>query len=239
MIQLFLSRLIFNRHSLTVRRDLADCNQLHRTLLSAFPQSMSDSARAEFGVLYRVETNYQTCKVKLLVQSLASPDWTRLPGGYLAEPEDGSINPSCKNIAPIYESLQQGMRLRFRLRANPTRRISKNNSTQGDKWHGKRIDLRREEDQIDWLRRKAQETGFHLLSLRINESVPNLLANPEGKFLGWRKDKFDKRSKLTFSSVLFEGELLIADVDSFRKALAQGIGSGKAYGFGLLSIAPL
>jgi CRISPR system Cascade subunit CasE len=37
--------------------------------------------------------------------------------------------------------------------------------------------------------------------------------------------------------VQFEGDLEVTDAAAFRAALAQGIGSGKAYGFGLLSIA--
>jgi CRISPR system Cascade subunit CasE len=43
---------------------------------------------------------------------------------------------------------------------------------------------------------------------------------------------------MTFGSVLFEGVLQVTDPDGFRETLATGIGSGKAYGFGLLSIAP-
>ena len=42
---------------------------------------------------------------------------------------------------------------------------------------------------------------------------------------------------MSFGSVLFEGELIVTDVEAFRAALVKGIGSGKAYGFGLLSIA--
>lgn len=45
-------------------------------------------------------------------------------------------------------------------------------------------------------------------------------------------------SKITFASVLFEGLLRVTNPDAFRSALEMGIGSGKAYGFGLLSIAP-
>lgn len=44
---------------------------------------------------------------------------------------------------------------------------------------------------------------------------------------------------LTLDSALFEGRLRIIDLAAFHHALEQGIGSGKAYGFGLLSIAPV
>jgi CRISPR system Cascade subunit CasE len=66
---------------------------------------------------------------------------------------------------------------------------------------------------------------------------------PEDKFFGWRADKPDtespgKKHRLSFGSVLFEGVLEITDAERFQKTLEAGIGSGKAYGFGLLSIAP-
>ncbi len=41
----------------------------------------------------------------------------------------------------------------------------------------------------------------------------------------------------TFQGVLFEGSLQVVDAEAFRKALAHGIGPGKAFGFGLLSVA--
>lgn len=46
------------------------------------------------------------------------------------------------------------------------------------------------------------------------------------------------RQRLTFGDVLFEGRLMVTDAALFRQTLEQGIGSGKAYGFGLLSVAP-
>jgi CRISPR system Cascade subunit CasE len=48
-----------------------------------------------------------------------------------------------------------------------------------------------------------------------------------------------KRSQLTFVSVLFEGRLRVTDPGKFRATLERGVGSAKAYGFGLLSIAPI
>ncbi len=45
-------------------------------------------------------------------------------------------------------------------------------------------------------------------------------------------------ARLTFASVLFDGDLVVLDKMLFLEALSGGIGTGKAYGFGLLSIAP-
>jgi CRISPR system Cascade subunit CasE len=58
--------------------------------------------------------------------------------------------------------------------------------------------------------------------------------NVDGAESGSRGD-----AVVTFASVRFEGVLEVRDADRFREALANGIGPGKAYGFGLLSIAPV
>src|SRR5947209_20436461 len=68
---LFLSRLIIDPRSRAVRRDLGDCHDLHRTIMAAFPQAQANDAgaRAQFDVLFRVDTDGRSGKVMLLVQS--------------------------------------------------------------------------------------------------------------------------------------------------------------------------
>jgi CRISPR system Cascade subunit CasE len=89
------------------------------------------------------------------------------------------------------------------------------------------------------LERKADAAGFKLRRVRSSAgSVPAVDVRPEANQLGWRYSD-DGRKRLQFGAVLFEGELSVSDAARFRQALASGIGSGKAYGFGLLSIAPV
>lgn len=45
------------------------------------------------------------------------------------------------------------------------------------------------------------------------------------------------RRMLTFGDVVFDGRLLVTDAELFGQTLVRGIGSGKAFGFGLLSVA--
>jgi CRISPR system Cascade subunit CasE len=227
---MFLSKLTLNPFTQSARRDLVDCHDLHRTIMSAFPQANGAAARDEFGVLFRVESR-RDGKVILLVQSQVEPDWSRLPGGYLLE-ADG--NPACKPVSSHYAGLETGQRLLFRLLANPTKRVSAKNTEQDARWRGKRIELRREEDQIAWLRRRSEAAGFRLLAARVNRDVPNVRTAPMPKTSGRRE-----KSRLSFGSALFNGELEITDAERFRQALSGGVGSGKAYGFGLLSIAPI
>ena len=228
---LYLSRLRLQPRHRDVQKDLSNCHALHSRILSAFPLLPTPSSpRAEMGVLYRLEEAGRFPTV--IVQSRLEPDWSRLPEGYLASPAE------CKRVDDKYSRINQGDRFIFRLRANPTRRIARGNTEQAERWRGKRVELQREEDQIDWLIRKGDQHGFKLLSITVRQqAVPNLRVLPNNKTHGWRQDAGGNR-KLTFGSVQFEGVLEVTNRESFMQALEQGIGSGKAFGFGLLSIAP-
>ena len=229
---MYLSQLMLNSRSRDVRRDLANCQQLHRTLLAAFPQAETEAARQEFGLLFRVEIHPRTGVAIVLAQSQRQPEWSKLPPEYL------QAEAACQDIAQKYTAdvLHAQRRLRFRLRANPTRKIETKSLPDGTKRNGKRVELFRTTEQIAWLQRKGQTAGFRVLDLQLNPTVPNMRTSSENKLTGWRNGS-DKPMK--FGSVLFEGELEITDAEPFRQALMDGIGTGKAYGFGLLSIAPI
>jgi len=237
---MILSRLFLNPRSRDVRRDLADCQQMHRAVMSAFPQVESDAARHELIVLFRVEENLGNSLPVLLVQSRLRPDWSHLPVGYIAANAE-TPNPDSKDLARGWEYLQPGTTLNFRLRANPTRKIETKTGEDGTRRNGRRVELRTEGEQIKWLTRRGEAGGFEVISVRAAATVPNLRVTEEAKRSGYRgepriSDGF--RARLTFASVLFEGVLRITDLDKFRLTLEQGLGSAKAYGFGLLSIAP-
>ncbi len=231
---LYLSRITLDGRSRTAQRDLTDCRALHRTVMRAFPTVPDgpDKAREAFGILFRAEPmpRSATSAFTLLVQSRERPDWSQLPDGYLALQE-----PKC--VDGYYQGLQIGYILRFRLRANPTKRISANNDQETARWHGKRVELRRAEDQVAWLARKGIEGGFRLLHIQTDADVVDTSTRHGLNALGYRRDALEGRRRMTFGSVLFEGRLAITDAELFRATLAAGIGSGKAYGFGLLSVA--
>lgn len=247
MPPLYLSRLTLNPLRRETQRDLADCHNMHRRMLSAFPDLPNvQQARERFGVLYRVEQARE--HVTVLVQSREQPDWSRLPEGYLRAPAQ------VKPLTALYEHLQPSMELHFRLHANPTRRIGDRNTREAERWRGKRVNLTRESDQFDWLRRKGDASGFTLLTIRAHAAgLPDLSAAssgnaaaiasiPDTRALPIAAGSAGRRAgtgALTFGAVQFDGRLRITDIDRFRAALEQGIGSGKAYGFGLLSIAPI
>lgn len=206
---MYLSRLILNSRNRAVQRDLASPHEMHRTVMRGFPENLDEH---EERILYRLDQIERGDQLCLLVQSQLEPDWTQLDPSYLAQVD--MDNPAFKHfeLRPV-----NGQRFTFRLRANPTRRLSQ--SVGNDK--GKRVGLYKIDEQIQWLNRKAASGGF------IVESV-----------LPTQQHRADDRKRdLKFLSVQFDGILCVTDAAPFAFALANGIGAGKAFGFGLLSVA--
>jgi CRISPR system Cascade subunit CasE len=186
-------------------------------------------------MLYRLDER-TTGPIQILVQSHERPEWA-LPGGYLLRHGDME-NPACRPVDEFYAAIEQGMVLRFRLRANPTKRVHPKSEPEKADWHGKRVELREEAQWLGWLMRKGEMHGFALPDSPSRPGSPNVRAVGEGK-LGGRRPGGEEKDRLTLGSVLFNGTLAVTDPERFRAALATGIGSGKAYGFGLLSVARL
>jgi CRISPR system Cascade subunit CasE len=220
---MYLSRLLLNPRSRQVQRELADPYQMHRTIMSAFPFPLPEDER----ILFRVEENPRTGLIALLVQSIHPPDWTLLtepPKAYLLPADtvpDQLPNPAVKPFDP---ALTPGQTLAFRLLANPTKRLGKN----AEKAARKRIGLTREADQLAWLQRKLESAGCLLVDARTGqqEKVKGSL------------HREDQKHNLSFQAVRFEGHLQINDPDKLLPALRDGIGPAKAFGCGLLSLAP-
>ena len=213
---MYLSRLILNPRNRRVQSEIANPYEMHRTILHAFPYTLDKEAER---VLYRLEENPRTATLNLLVQSFTPPDWSWLesePGarGYLLPV--GFKNPDAKTVDL---RLVRGQVLAFRLLANPT-----------VKRDGKRRGLCREEEQIEWLARKAEQGGFRILSARTSNQ-----AAVRGHI---RRQQEEASHKLLFLAVQFDGLLQVADPERLVVTVHQGVGSGKGLGFGLLSLAP-
>lgn len=237
---LYLSRIILDTRYRQVRQDLGNCHHLHRRVLQGFATAPDDrQARVHFSVLYRTETYERDPRlVRLLVQSTAIPVWERLPDTYVAAAPDGRGNPAVRLVDHEYNQIQSAMQLRFRLRANPTRRIGNNNTDQGARWRGKRIELYHEADQLAWLERKGQQGGFRLVHVAVRPELPDTRVTNQEKARGRCPAKDGRPAMpLTFGAVLFEGYMEVTDRAQFLTTIRVGIGSGKAFGFGLLSVA--
>lgn len=245
---MYLTQLVLNPRSWSVRRDLGNCFEMHRLVMSGFPDVTAPhgmEARAYLDVLYRVEPLKRDGHITVLVQSRLGPDWSCLPTDYLLD-EDEIESLNCKFIGDLYDGIESGQALAFRLRANPTKKARKIENGETRLLQGQRVALRGESELVDWLRRRGEQHGFCLLSAREAPAVHDLRVVQEANVHGWApgresEDEMEGRSKarrITISSVLYEGHLRVTEVNEFRKALQHGIGPGKAFGMGLLSVAP-
>ena len=239
---MYLTRLILDARSRAARAWLSDCHALHQIIMAGFPPVDATAARAGLAVLYRVERMTEPPYIPLLVQSTSEPRWALKADGII------QVEPP-KPLGPLFDRLQTGGRYRFRLRANPTRRVHPKAALAADLEKGrerpeaaasvgKRVELRREEDQLAWLSRRAEAAGFALLTTRLVPAGRDILAlqvESANLVIG----RVPGKRQLTFQTVLFEGALQVTDAGRFREALVSGVGPAKSFGCGLLSIAPL
>ena len=112
--------------------------------------------------------------------------------------------------------LQKGQCLRFRLRANPT--VTR---------EGKRHGLFQIDQQLEWLRRKGERNGFEPFDVMVGRA-DRQTTRPGNS----------RRPPLVHWSVDYEGKLRITDPGRLLGVVRDGIGPAKAFGFGLLSLAP-
>ena len=145
----------------------------------------------------------------VLVQSAIEPDWSKLPDQYLRREAIKEVNFTAEKLA-INGIFQ------FRLRANPSKRDSKTKKTVG---------LYRRPDQLAWLERQGDRCGFRLLSADVIPS-PNVFGR-----------KKQGAAPIRLATALFQGVLEVTAPESFVSTVQHGLGRGKSYGCGLLSLA--
>jgi len=213
---MYLSRLILNPRNRRVQKEVAAPYQMHRSLMRAFPDNLKEGDER---VLFRLETA-RTGALTLLVQSLTLPDWS-----WLAEPDARGYLLPVDEPNPAVKSFDLNLAisqvLAFRLRANPTVKRRFDEETH------KRVGLYREDEQIEWLRRKGEQGGFRVLSARTSGN----------DIIRGRIRRNDQTHKVNLLAVQFDGLLQVTDPDRLRETVRQGVGSGKGLGFGLLSLA--
>lgn len=210
-----------NIRSREVRADLTDSQRLHTRIMRMFPHA----DRTQNRVLYRVDGAMS--EPMLVLQSEVQPDAKMLPVGYVR----GTLRMR-DDLADAYEQIQGGHRLRFRLRANVTKKLATHQTAQG-----KRVAITDAVAQMEWLIRKGDQAGFVLLPDPFAVDGYAVTVIDEGREYGLRRHGEDV-AKLTHVAIRFEGVLTVSDAVRFRDALRQGIGPAKAYGFGLLSVTP-
>lgn len=140
----------------------------------------------------------------------------------------------CFKCKPIPDDFLNHPAYHFSLLANPTKKVvdpTKEKVVSADgrinrNRNSKRIPLVKREDLLQWIRRKGEDGGFDV-------DTENLKTIPHPQ------EHFTKPGhRGLHSSVEFRGTLYVTDSQKFHDTYYKGIGSAKAFGFGLLLLIP-
>lgn len=221
---MFLTRMPINPARRGARRLLASPQAMHGAVLAGFA-GLSDSDDGR--VLWRLD-NYGPHRVLLYVASPDKPDFTHVveqAGWPTTEAWE------TRSYDTLLDSLRIGQHWQFRLTANPVR------SGRREGWTDTKplghVTVRQQET---WLTDRAAKLGFRILPSRAGvsdeEGVPDLAVVDRAV------RRFDRKgSRVTLATATYQGGLEVTDVDALRRALTCGVGRGKAYGCGLLTLA--
>lgn len=230
------------------RKWLRNAYRVHQRLCMAFPDKARKSNDPHFlkrydpdafardhvhvarteqaGFLFRIDPTHSGSAV-VLVQSASRPDWAyafnNTPGLLAALPE-------IRELDAVFCPEQ---RLRFRLQANPTKKIETRTKEErlagAPKRNGRRVPVPSNDGQLrDWLGSRADRCGFDLAD-HLTIKTGFVYVNKTHEATGGHR----------LRSVVYEGVLRVTDTDRFANAMACGIGPAKGFGFGLLSTAPV
>lgn len=206
-----LSRTFIDKR-LALDRRLTDGYAWHRALWLAFP----DRPDANRDFLFRID-DQQDCYRALLL-SQCHP--TSLPW--------------CQwETKDIREAFLRHSSYAFQLRANPTVKRSSRQPDGTLPRQGRRTGILGEPELGAWLLRKATRGGFaiDMDELVVGPAIREHFVRPPGVGAGSRRG--------THVRVDYQGHLTVTAPDLFAQTFHRGIGSAKAFGFGMLMLEPL
>ena len=230
-----LSRIQINPARRQGQRLLASPQAMHAAVLASFPQDGDERGR----VLWRVDRD--ETKRWLYVVSQPAPDFAHIveQAGWQTTHDTWAVRP----YAQLLGRLETGQRWGFRLTANPTRSTTSHGPVRSrhdelqphaagsDRPRSKRYGHVTVEQQCSWLLERAERWGF---AVDERDGVPDLVVRER------RVERFQRKARtVTVAKATFDGVLTVTDVAAFREVLVSGVGPAKAYGCGLLTVAPL
>lgn len=214
----YLTRFEFHSARREARRLLASPSAIHGAVLAAFRDPPVGQSTGR--ILWRIDIDsHRSC---LYILSTERPDLT-----HLVESAGWSDGPgwATAEYDVVLEGLALGQRWHFRLTANPTRSVR-----DLERPRSRRVGHVTAAQQLDWLVERGAKLGVSFLS---EADSPQVLVTGRSS-VAFRHEP----AKLSLTIARYEGVLIVEDPMLLRQSLLYGIGPGKAYGCGLMTIAP-
>lgn len=216
---MYLTHMALNPDRRSTRELLQSPQRMHAAVLSAFVPGTREQGR----ILWRLD-NPDRHSLNLYVVSPVAPSLEAMvdQAGWPSQPVWRTAD-----YSPFLLGLGAGQRWLFRVRANPIR-----NARPPEGGRGERVPLLRVQENLTWLTDRSAGWGF---SVADGEHGPNLRVTEK------RTERFRRGGPggrlVTLATAAFEGVLEVTDPDRLANTLSQGIGAGKAYGCGLMTLA--
>ncbi|GAA3750315.1 type I-E CRISPR-associated protein Cas6/Cse3/CasE [Salinactinospora qingdaonensis] len=238
-----LTRFRINTHRVGARKLLSSPQVMHAAVMSSFAEVLPSDSNGP-RVLWRVDRN-DKAEVFLYIVSPVKPDLTHMveQAGW---PSTGTWQ--TYDYAPFLSRLSKGDTWQFRLTANPVHSIRRTPSEPT-----KVTAHVTPRHQIGWLLKRQESAGF-----RVVEKSEEQRRLPEGDEYelivrdrrnsafhksgsarsGGRQGGGERRKPVSLTTATFDGRLEVTDPEALRRTLTAGLGRGKAYGCGLMTLAP-
>lgn len=236
---MYLTRFRLNTARPGARRLLSSPQVTHAAVLSGFPE-LRPTAEHTPRVLWRLDRD-AAAEVLLYVVSPHRPDLTHLveQAGWPAAAASGTPGWQTYAYVPFLERLEKGAVWNFRLTANPVHYAR----TRDDQATTKRTAHITPRHQLQWLLQRQDAGGFRIAVTTPAEGAAGQAGEAQAVVRDQRTVNFAKKGaggrRVTLATVTFDGRLEVTDPDALRHVLTAGIGRAKAYGCGLMTLAPV
>lgn len=210
---MYLSRVELDETRRQTMRALAVPQRLHGAVESAF----SGERRRRLWRLDRLHG-----KLYLLLLSEEQPKLSGLSEQF--GPLSGMTHEEIRDYDLVLQRIVPGSVWQFRLTANPTKSCAVKGKPDT---RGKVLAHCTVEYQKQWLLDRAEKHGFQLL--------PNGFTVTASRWIHFAKGNEQGRP-VSLLAVTYEGVLQVTNAECFTQMLTHGIGRGKAYGLGLMTI---
>lgn len=220
---MYLTKMSLNGRRRGAMKLLSSPQAMHAAVQSSFAPGSLEAAGGR--ALWRVDQLGQH-EISLYVVSPVEPDLT-----HLVEQAGWQVGEmwQTRDYKPLLSRLEAGQRWAFRLTANPVFSGYK----QGRDWTDtKPLAHITVEQQRQWLLDRAVRAGFRIADDGHGEAALRVVGRSTLRFT-------KAGHRVVVGTATFEGTLEVADPAVLATTLSRGLGRAKAYGCGLLTLAPL
>lgn len=228
---MFMTRCPINTSRRDTRKLIENPYAMHSMIAAAFPTT---DVATEGRILWRIDTLPNKSKMLYIV----SPTRPSMIG---IEEQIGfcDLGPQSKTVDydEFLASIENGRKYRFRLLGNTVHKVKCPDGKTRMLAHVTN------EHRLEWLTGRDGEPN-HLARAGLrpeSNGAGDLVMVTDTCDVTTRKHdaKHKKTYPITLSGTQFDGVCTVTDADACRRAMTNGVGRAKAFGFGLLTLVPL